>query len=130
MSEGVLLDMHVWVWSFNEPEILSISVRDALAAATSSFISPISFFEIGQKTRVGRWPDMEGWLHRLFPIQEEQNVESAPFMRDIALHAGRLEWSNRDPFDRIIAATADLLGLTLVSADRAFGALPRLRVIW
>lgn len=37
--------------------------------------------------------------------------------------AGSLEWDHRDPFDRMIAATAIELATPLVSADPAFDGL-------
>lgn len=38
----------------------------------------------------------------------------------VALTAGQLIWDHRDPFDRLIAATALERKLALVSADAAF----------
>jgi PIN domain nuclease of toxin-antitoxin system len=42
---------------------------------------------------------------------------------DVSLLAASMVWKHRDPFDRIIAATAITRGLTLVSADAAFNEL-------
>jgi PIN domain nuclease of toxin-antitoxin system len=39
---------------------------------------------------------------------------------EASLLAAVMEWEHRDPFDRIIAATAITRGLALVSADAAF----------
>jgi len=41
----------------------------------------------------------------------------APLTHDIALASCRLTLSHQDPADRFIAATARVLGLTLVTAD-------------
>jgi len=46
------------------------------------------------------------------------------------LAAGALEWTNRDPFDRTLAAQSILESLALVSADPAFAGLPGVRVFW
>ena len=40
-----------------------------------------------------------------------------------SLLAATLAWAHRDPFDRIIAATAITQGLTLISADTVFDTL-------
>jgi PIN domain nuclease of toxin-antitoxin system len=45
---------------------------------------------------------------------------------DIGLLAGLLDWPRRDPFDRIIAATAIELNLSLPSADAVFDTLSSL----
>jgi PIN domain nuclease of toxin-antitoxin system len=47
-----------------------------------------------------------------------------------ALVAGRLDWGHRDPFDRMLVAVAMTESLPLVSKDRAFAAVPGVRVIW
>ncbi|MGL5012179.1 MAG: type II toxin-antitoxin system VapC family toxin, partial [Paracoccaceae bacterium] len=57
-------------------------------------------------------------------------VVFAPLTEDISLSAGLLDWSHRDPFDRMIAATALAFDMTLISADTAFDAVPGLRRVW
>ena len=46
---SVLLDTHAWVWSFADDALLSKSARTAIQEADTVYVSPISFFEIGQK---------------------------------------------------------------------------------
>jgi PIN domain nuclease of toxin-antitoxin system len=41
-----------------------------------------------------------------------------------ALHAGSYALAHRDPFDRLLAAQAELEGLTLVTRDPAFAEFP------
>ena len=60
----------------------------------------------------------------------EQGGITAPLTNDAALLAARFEWPHRDPFDRMLAATALEHDLFLISKDRAFSTLPGLRVIW
>jgi PIN domain nuclease of toxin-antitoxin system len=89
----------------SESERLSPDARLAIAAADVRFVSPISFYEIGQKTRQGRWPEMDRFVPRLAEVAAEQGNRIAALSAQICLAAATLEWSNRDPFDRIIAAT-------------------------
>ena len=49
---AVLLDTHAWVWSFADDSLLSPAARQAITAADAVHVSPISFFEIGQKVRL------------------------------------------------------------------------------
>lgn len=46
-----------------------------------------------------------------------------------ARHAGSLEGTHRDPFDRMLAAQATLERLTLVTRDPVFAELP-IQVLW
>ncbi|WP_299048955.1 type II toxin-antitoxin system VapC family toxin [uncultured Tateyamaria sp.] len=127
---AVLLDTHAWVWSFADDRLLSDRARAAITKADTVLVSPISFFEIGQKVRVGKWPDMRALVDDLPNILSDQGGVSAPLTPNICLRAALWDWTHRDPFDRLIAATAVETGLTLISADRAFDPLPDLRVIW
>ncbi|MDR0432619.1 MAG: hypothetical protein LBH48_04820 [Bifidobacteriaceae bacterium] len=44
--------------------------------------------------------------------------------------AGLLDWANRDPFDRIIAAQAMSDGRLLATKDAAFATLPGIQTLW
>ena len=48
----------------------------------------------------------------------KSNFLEVPVTNAIALETGRLVWSHRDPADRMIVATARVMGLTLVTADK------------
>ena len=128
----VLLDTHAWVWSLTDDPRLSMPARAGIAAADAVRVSPISFFEIGQKVRIGKWPEMAPHMDSLPARLIEQGGQTAAFTPEIALVSSGLDWAHRDPFDRIVAATAILSGADLVSADRAFDSLgdARLRRVW
>ncbi len=119
----VLLDTHVWVWSFNAKERLSPEATAILTVATSVTISAITLYEIGQKVRLGKWPEMASSVATLASMAREQGVEILDVTPEISLSAGVLSWGHRDPFDRIIGATARAHGLPLLSADIAFDGL-------
>ena len=65
-------------------------------------------------------PQIEPWLERLPYILRTQGGAIANLGPEIALNAGSMPWSHRDPFDRFLAATAMHYGLPLVSADAIF----------
>ena len=127
---AVLLDTHAWVWSFARDDLLSAPARQAISQADAVYVSPISFFEIGQKVRIGKWPEMADLVDQLPAILAGQGGITAPFTPQICLRASLWDWAHRDPFDRLIAATAEVVDLTLISRDPAFGALSGLRSFW
>lgn len=120
----VLLDTHAWAWSLTADQRLSAAAVDAMGQAETVCVGAISFFEIGQKVRIGKWPEMAPFLDRLVSIADEQGAWVVDLSPEIALLAAGMEWDHRDPFDRIIAATAIVRGLALVSADVVFDTLP------
>lgn len=118
--KGVLLDTHAWAWSLTADPRLTAEAQAIMTAAPAVYVSPISFFEIGQKVRLGKWPEMAPWVEKLPDLLEEQGGQLATFTARIALGASMADWPHRDPFDRILAATARHLDVPLVSADLVF----------
>lgn len=92
-------------------------------------MSAASAWEIATKHRLGRLGHA-GALVRAWTTELEQN-RYLPLMITAAhaLHAGGYEVDHGDPFDRIIAAQAELEGMTLVASDRAFDLFP-VRRLW
>jgi len=117
---AVLLDTHIWAWSLISPKSLSQNAFEAITSASSACVSAISLFEIAQKVRLGKWDAMAPYVDRLIDLAGEQRVSFIPVSAAISLTAATLDWPHRDPFDRLIRATALVEKLTLISADDAF----------
>lgn len=47
----------------------------------------------------------------------------APYTAEMAVLSGGMDWDHKDPFDRMIAATAIELACPLISKDTAFDTL-------
>ena len=127
---SILLDTHTWVWSFANDALLSSRARTAIREADTVYVSPISFFEIGQKVRTGRWPEMQGRVKELPAILKEQGGSIATLTPEICLNASTMNWEHRDPFDRLIVSTALALDVALVSKDSAFEDRDNLTLVW
>ncbi len=127
---SVLLDTHAWVWSFMDDDQLSPFAKSAISKADVVYVSPISFFEIGQKVRLGKWPDMQPYAEDLPEILRCQSGLTATLTPEICLHASLRQWAHRDPFDRFIASTAELSGLNLISKDAVFSEISSINVVW
>ena len=121
---AVLLDTHAWIWGLMDSVRLGGGAKAAILDADAVHVSPISVYEVVRKARLGKWPEIVPHVDAL--LNEGQTV-SAPFTRAVAARAGALDWTHRDPFDRIIAATAIEMGWALISRDTAFDALDGVR---
>jgi PIN domain nuclease of toxin-antitoxin system len=62
---AVLPDTHAWTWSLSSDGRLSPAALAEIAGAELVLVSPISFFEISQKVRLGKWPEMVPFVRRL-----------------------------------------------------------------
>jgi PIN domain nuclease of toxin-antitoxin system len=69
-------------------------------------------------------------LVALFPgVIEANGMEPLAITVRHANHAGSLAVAHADPFDRMLAAQAELEGMTLVTVDAAFAAFD-ISVLW
>jgi PIN domain nuclease of toxin-antitoxin system len=119
----VLLDTHAWAWSLTADSRLSNAAKAVMEEAETVSISAISLFEMGQKVRLGKWPEMAPFISRLIGLAEEQGGWLMDVSAEVSLLAATLAWAHLDPFDRFIGATAIVRGLPLISADAAFDGL-------
>ena len=67
---------------------------------------------LNAKGKVRLHGDVEAWL-----AQATAHLREAPLTHEIVLAAHQLPLQHPDPADRFLAATALVLGLTLVTAD-------------
>jgi len=114
----LLLDTHIWIWALIEPERLSPTVRTALASTDSElWLSPISVWEallLAERGRVRVDSTPTEWVERMVRALPRRE---AALTHDIAVASRQLTLAHEDPADRFLAATAKVLGLTLVTAD-------------
>lgn len=126
----VLLDTHIWLWALLDPERLSQEVRAELASAeTEIWLSPISVWEallLAERGRVRVDTTPAEWVERMVSALPRRE---APLTHDIAVASRQLTLSHEDPADRFLAATAQVMGLTLVTADARLMASPEYEVL-
>ena len=125
-----LLDTHIWIWSLLDPERLSPAVVSALTRADARrWLSPLSVWEtlvLLERRRITVDRPPEEWVREAL---ERAPVEEATVTTEIAFASRSLSTRHRDPVDRFLAATARVLELTLVTADRQLFRLPGVRVL-
>ena len=114
----LLLDTHIWLWALLEPERLTPAVRTALESADNElWLSPISVWEalvLAERGRLAPSLPAAEWIQQLVRAIPRRE---APLTHDIAVASRQLTLSHQDPADRFLAATAKVLGLTLVTSD-------------
>ena len=124
----LLLDTHIWLWSLREPQRLSRRIaRELDNPENELWLSPVSTWEallLYAKGRIEIPGDLAEWL-----ALATQNLREAPLTHEIALAAHQLPSSHPDPADRFLIATAQILGLTLVTADARLLGLGEIRTL-
>ena len=121
----LLLDTHVAIWLYSEPDRVSPSVRDQIGVERDVRISVISAWEFGQKRK--KFPEM-------FPVSFEDIIAGSGFTKtdfpfSCHLYAEDLPPIHGDPFDRMLVAHALVTGAAIVTADRNIPQYP-VATIW
>jgi len=114
----LLLDTHIWLWSRAEPKRLSPRVSSALSKSTNEqWLSPVSIWEILVLCKKGRLdldPDPIQWIQAVLTVLP---MRDAPITHEVALATRGISLPHTDPMDFLLAATAKIYDLTLVTAD-------------
>jgi len=114
----LLLDTHIWLWALLDPDRLTARVRAALQSGENElWLSPISVWEatlLAERGRVRVASDATTWVRQLLDAMPRRE---AAITNDIAIMSRQLTLTHQDPADRFLAATACVMGLTLVTAD-------------
>jgi PIN domain nuclease of toxin-antitoxin system len=123
----LLLDTHIWLWTLSDPRRLGRRVLQQLKdEANELWLSPISTYEALTLHYKGRFEidgNLTEWLARA-----TAGTREAPLTHEIALVARQLSL-HQDPADRILAATTEVLDLTLVTADERLLGLGTIRTL-
>lgn len=127
----LLLDTHALLWALGAPERIPESLREQLTdRRTRLLVSAASAFEIATQHRLGRLPEATALVHDFDGIVARFGAEPLPITARHAITAGAMDWSHRDPFDRMLAAQAMTDGVALVTADPVFAGVPGLVTCW
>ncbi|MDA2934084.1 type II toxin-antitoxin system VapC family toxin [Acidobacteria bacterium AH-259-D05] len=129
----IILDTHVWVWWISNPEQLSALARKAInraKTASAIYVSSISVWEVSLlavRSRLHLRMDVRDWIAR---------AEGLPFLNFLPVDNRIVLKSNflpgelhSDPADRIIVATALVLGVPLVTRDEKLLTYPHVKTI-
>lgn len=117
----VLVDTHAFFWWVNASPQLSPRAREAIAAEGNEvLVSAVVAWELATEARFGKWPEAAGLAADIaFVLGRNAFVQLAVTLEHARL-AGSLPGSHRDPFDRMLAAQAQVEDLPLITADPAF----------
>jgi PIN domain nuclease of toxin-antitoxin system len=126
----VLVDTHALVWWLLDKPSLSSRSRALFADDENEIlVSAAVAWELATKARSGKWPVALAIATQIASVIAENRFTPLSITIEHARVAGLFIWDHRDPFDRMLAAQAQLEGIPLLSADpvfRSFGT----PVIW
>jgi PIN domain nuclease of toxin-antitoxin system len=126
----LLLDTHIWLWSVIDPSRLTSRVAKTLADPKNElWLSSISVWELTvlhRKQRLKMPPDVPAWVAK---SMEDLKLTEAPLTVEVALAVPSISFSHADPADQLLAASAKVFDLTLVTGDEHLIHVPGIRVL-
>lgn len=116
----LLLDSHTLIWWLEGNRKLSAAARQAIEADNAEIhVSAASAYEIAYKSLRGFIEGGEHLVANWSSILADNEFRELPVTHAHALRAGALPRHHRDPFDRLLIASALEDGLALVTNDAA-----------
>ncbi len=114
----LLLDTHTLLWFQADDPQLSPNAKAAIEdPANERWLSPISLLEIALKNRLGKLP-LPAPFGALYPSTlMADDIHVLPIEPRHIEPLTTLPFHHKDPFDRLIAATALVESMRLVSDD-------------
>jgi PIN domain nuclease of toxin-antitoxin system len=126
----LLLDTHIWIWSYLEPHKISSEVtRELTNPGNDRFLSTVSVWEaivLLERKRIQFKRDFGEWFRE---SKEELNLNEVPVSWEVAHELRFTMLGYRDPADRFLVATARVYDLTLVTADERLKRVQGLKVL-
>ncbi|MDA1079732.1 MAG: type II toxin-antitoxin system VapC family toxin [bacterium] len=128
------MDSHTLLWWISNPENLGVRAKQQIKIAqktNSILISAVSVWEISlleQKKRIALEGGAEQWFHDVTSLPE---ITVQPLDFTIVRTSMKLaNYPYADPVDRFILATAQLLGIPLVTKDARMHGYEPVETIW
>lgn len=122
-EQPLLLDTHAWIW-WLEDDVTRMAAGTAtllerVEAVGNLLVSDVSYWEVAVKAAKGKLSlslEATEWLQR---AERAPGIRTCPLSREVLLRSTRLVGAlHNDPADRMLIATAQLLCVPLVTADR------------
>jgi PIN domain nuclease of toxin-antitoxin system len=119
-STRLLLDSHVVLWWDTASPALGQDAANAIRTAGVAYVSAASEWELAIKAALGKVK-----LRRtLLDATADAGFEPMPITFHHVQAVHRSPAVHRDPFDRLLVATAIVEGLTIVSSDPILARYP------
>jgi PIN domain nuclease of toxin-antitoxin system len=126
----LLLDTHIWIWSYLEPHKISSEVaRELTNPENDRFLSAVSVWEaivLLERKRIQFRRDFGEWFR---DSKDELDLNEVPVSWEVAHELRFTMLGYRDPADRFLVATAKVYDLTLVTADERLLRIPGIQVL-
>jgi len=112
-----LLDTHTALWALDDKSMLSKSAQSILDDTTVPLcVSIVSAWEIAIKVSIGKL-DFIGGAEVFLEKMQQNGIELLNLKGSYLKYVETIPFHHRDPFDRLIIASAIAENITIITAD-------------
>jgi len=118
-----LLDTHVLIWfQENNPKVPEKIMRSIQEPNNTICFSQISLFEISIKQKIGKLPAFHATIEEIYNQAINDGFTFLSIQNNHLFNYSKipLKEDHRDPFDRLLIATAIEEGAAIITADEKF----------
>lgn len=116
-----LIDTHVLLWWLTANPRLSPKAREIMDDGQfDRHVSAVTAFEIANKVRIGKLEFARQIIDEFDDVLAEGQFLKLDISISHSKRAGLMPGDHRDPFDRLLAAQAEIEGLVMLTNDPEF----------
>lgn len=118
-----LIDTQILIWyQLNSPRISPHVAEILLDVSNEILVSQITLFEISVKQKIGKLSELDVSIEEIVSVIQQDGFAVLNLENQHIANYDRipLAQDHRDPFDRLIIATALSENVSLISADEKF----------
>jgi PIN domain nuclease of toxin-antitoxin system len=122
-AKHFILDTHCLIWFQNDDPKIPAKVMDKIQDLSNTvFFSQVSLFEIAIKQKIGKLPEFTADLNDIYHQAIADNFTYLPIKNQHLFSYQRIPLfeEHRDPFDRLLLATAYEENAIMLSSDNNF----------
>jgi PIN domain nuclease of toxin-antitoxin system len=131
LSESLLLDTNVIIWTISSSDKISTRAKRAMSQSRAAlFVSVVSVWEIVLKHQEGKLllqTDLEEVVDQILYRSPWTILAMSPEHLPVL---ASLPMLHKDPFDRLLIAQARHEGMSMLTADEEIKKYRSLRTIW
>lgn len=119
----ILIDTHILIWVIENNSRLSVKHTSTISdTKNEKFVSEFSFIELSIKLNIGKLPDFKTSLTEFMNQVQLDGFKLLPVYNKHLEEFVKLSFvkDHRDPFDRLLIATAIAEGMSIVTKDEKF----------
>ena len=127
----LLLDSHALIWYVDQDQLVPPTAYATIAnPANQLLVSAATVWEVAIKVGTGKLTLAGPYRPWMTKALSDLGATVLPITIEYADKQAGLSFHHRDPFDRLLIATAQEHGLALLTPDPTFAKYPNLKVIW